>query len=281
MSIVQSDSRESHDRTGTGLVAGQALDTLANAVLKVEGISKTFGGLKALNGVTFGVEPGKITALVGPNGAGKTTVFNVITGFVKPDSGSITLAGRPVEHLQPHAIARLGVARTFQTPRVFSYLTVKESLLAAVPNLAGEQVWHALFSLRRKRDEMTRALERCEQVLALADLTNKGDTLGKQLTFGEQRMLSVLQGIISEAGILLVDEPTVGLDSGMQQSLASLLRQAVADGKRGVLLVEHNMEFVVDVAHQIILLVEGQVVLSGDPEEVQSNEIFKRLYLGV
>lgn len=281
MSIPRFDFREGNNDPRTSSALLQVQDSRVAPVLAVEGVSKAFGGLRALNDVTFGMRPGKITALVGPNGAGKTTLFNVITGFVKPDSGTITLASRRIDQLAPHVVARLGVARTFQTPRTFSYLSVKENLVAAIPGLAGERVWYALFSVRGKRNELAKALATCEHILRLANMGHRGDTLGKQLTFGEQRMVNVLQGIISGANVLLVDEPTVGLDTEMQQSLAVLLRQAVADGKRGVLLVEHNMEFVVNVADEIILLVEGQVVLQGTPEEIQNNEIFKRLYLGV
>jgi len=252
----------------------------SNPILRLEGVSKSFGGLKAITNITFGMDLGRITALVGPNGAGKTTVFNVTTGFVTPDSGRIILDGQRIDHLQSHVIARMGIARTFQNPRVISYLTVKENLLAAIPHLPGEQWWDALFNFKRRSD-IQKALETCERFLDLTNMARQRDLLGKELNFGEQRIVNVLQSILSGAHVILVDEPTVGLDSIMQDRLASLLRQTVEDYKNGILLVEHNMEFVMKVADYVLLLVEGEVVLDGTPDEIKANEIFHRLYIGV
>ena len=252
----------------------------SNTLLRLEGISKAFGGLRALNNVTFAVEIGKITALVGPNGAGKTTVFNIISGFVKPDLGKVTLNGQRIDHLEPYAIAQMGVARTFQTPRVLSYLTLKENVLSAINNLSGERLWEALFGFKRAK-KIKEAFESCELTLGLANMTNKADILGKELNFVEQKMVNVLQSIISEAKFLLMDEPTVGLDSDMQHTLTSLLRRAIIGCKRGILLVEHNMEFVMNISDYVLLLVEGRVILRGTPADVKGNEIFRRLYLGV
>ncbi len=207
-------------------------------------------------------------------------MFNITTGFVKPDSGKVTLAGQRIDHLKPHVIARRGIARTFQSPRVISYLTVKENLLAAIPNLPGEQLLDALFDFRRG-EKIKEALQSCDTILGLTNMKNKGDILGKELNFGEQRIVNVLQTIISGSDVILVDEPTVGLDSDMQQSLASLLRRTAVDYRRGILLVEHNMEFVMNIADYILLLVEGQVVLGGIPRDVKANEIFNRLYIGL
>ena len=252
----------------------------SSPILWLQGISKSFGGVQAVADLTFGVELGKVTALVGPNGAGKTTVFNIATGFVRTDFGSITLSGRRIDQLEPHVIARMGVVRTFQNPRVISYLTVQENLLAAIPNLPGEKCWGALFNFRRSK-EMSIALESCEKLLEMTHMKEKARLRGKELNFGEQRIINVLQAILSQAKVILVDEPTVGLDSDMQHRLATLLRQTVDDFERAVVLVEHNMEFVMNIADHVILLVGGQIVFGGSPDEMKTNEMFHRLYLGV
>ena len=196
-----------------------------DVILDVSAISHAFSGLRAANNVSFAAPRGHITSLIGPNGAGKTTVFNIITGFLAAQSGNIIFDGKPIENQQPYYIARRGLARTFQAPRVFVGMSVLENVLVGLRQTAEKPYW-ALVRTPSIRAEQKAALERAEQMLALVGLTDRRHEQAGLLTFGEQQFLSIARTLVSGPTLILLDEPTVGLDELALKKLLNLMKNS-------------------------------------------------------
>jgi ABC-type branched-subunit amino acid transport system ATPase component len=246
--------------------------------LEIRGVSKEFGGLRALDGVEFDIEAGKITSLIGPNGAGKTTLFNIISGLVAPTEGAIFYRDRRITGLAPHRIARSGVGRTFQDPRVYRNLAVLENVISAHPQKGLED---PIFSLVKGGSLPDGVAARSRGLLKLVGLDEKAGQKAWALSYGEQRFLSIARALATQADLLLMDEPTVGLDVAGVLGLKRLLRRLVdAEGKT-VLLVEHNMDVVMDISDKVVLMVEGKVVAQGTPDEIKATPLVIEAYLGV
>jgi ABC-type branched-subunit amino acid transport system ATPase component len=248
-------------------------------LLGVEGISKRFGGLQAVDSTSFTVEPNTITSLIGPNGAGKTTVFNIISGFLKPDSGTIMFRGQPVAGLEPYEISQRGMARTFQDPRVFAQMSVLENVLVGLRQKGESPLW-ALLGGKEVDTQVKLARERAEHILATTGLIGRARERASALSFGEQRFLSIARTLISEPDIILLDEPTVGLDRASFGKLIELMMRLVSDVKKTILLIEHNMSVVMSISAKVILMVQGTVVASGSPQEIRSHRSMVEAYLG-
>ena len=248
-------------------------------MLEVADVHLSYGGVKALNGVSLTVEQGSVTSLIGPNGAGKTTLFNVVSGLLRPTRGSVRFHGREFVGLPPHAVARLGIGRGFQDPRVFRNLSVRDNVLAGITKPATENPLRALFGFDHAQREA--AAKRTQELLGFVGLATKAREAAWTLSYGEQRFLSLARTLATPASLLLLDEPTVGLDAESIDKLLALLRRMVRDDGRTVLLVEHNMDVVMGISDKVVLMVEGKEVAAGTPSEISENPLVLEAYLGV
>lgn len=247
--------------------------------LQARGLSRSFGGLKAANNVSFDVARGTVTALIGPNGAGKTTLFNLITNLFSADTGEIEFEGRRIDKLQPVQIADLGLIRTFQTARVFPGMTVLENVMVGRSRLAKYGLLQQAFwsvGCRRAERDLTR---RADALLELTGLTRYRDTHAVELPMGAQKMLEILRALMAQPKLLLLDEPAAGLNDTETSELASLLL-AIRASNITVLIVEHNMGLVMGVADSIVVLETGAVIATGTPAEIQTNDRVIKAYLG-
>jgi ABC-type branched-subunit amino acid transport system ATPase component len=249
------------------------------SILDVESVAVNFEALRALSNVSFSVEKGSITSLVGPNGAGKTTVFNVISGLIKPTSGEIRFEGRRIDRLGPHQVAQAGVGRTFQDPRMFKGMSVLGNAMVGA-RLRASQPLYALLRDRATKDEWKTAHKRACQLLADLGLGEHLEENPENLSFAEQRFLSLARTLCSEPKILLLDEPTVGLDRPSITWFIKQIREQIAQTGITVLLIEHNMDVVMGISDQVHLLVQGEVVASGTTADIRKHEKMIGAYLG-
>jgi branched-chain amino acid transport system ATP-binding protein len=253
------------------------------ALLEVDALSVTFGGLAALSNVSLAVEAGSITAVIGPNGAGKTTLLNTISGYVRPGGGEVRLNGRRVSDLPAHAIARHGLRRTFQNGGIFGEMTVLENVLVgadrATGSPTGSSVLGMLLGLARDRRAERSAIAAAREMLAAAGLARLADTRARELSFGQQRLVEITRALIGRPHVLLLDEPAVGLAEAERDELASSLRRLAAE-RIAIVLVEHVIDLVMAVSDRVTVLNAGQVLAEGTPEQVRSEQSVLEAYLG-
>jgi len=248
-------------------------------LLRIETLTKEFGGVTALLEVDFHVDPNEIVALIGPNGAGKTTAINIITGIYRPTSGNVSLAGRGISSLEPYRIAALGVARTFQNIQVFHNMTVLENVMVGLHTrtrcgfLSG--CLHAIGHRREEREVERRATE----VLGLMGLREQKDLPGTALPYGLQKRLEMARAWVSGPRILLLDEPAAGLNSRETEETAEMIAR-IRNAGTAVLLVEHNMDLVMGISDRVIVLNYGRKIAEGRPEEVRGYPEVIEAYLG-
>ena len=242
-------------------------------VLELRALSKSFGGLRAVRDVTFKIMPGDRKAIIGPNGAGKTTLFNLITGIFPATSGQVMLFGRDVTKWPSHRRTALGMARTFQITSLFPKLTVLDNVLLAIQGLRRSKfvMWRFLSSYRDFYDRAYGLLER-------ARFLDRKDTEVRYLSHGEQRQLEIILGLASDPKILLLDEPAAGLSSGESSEMIRFLAQL--DRSLAILLIEHDMDVVFDVAEHISVLHFGEVLEAGAREQIRRSEKVQQIYLG-
>jgi len=247
--------------------------------LEVVHLGKTFGGLRAVDDVSFAVPNGSLTALIGPNGAGKTTVFNLITNFFRPDTGEARLYGRSLARVVPERIATLGLVRTFQSARIFPGMTtIENALVGAHMNLSAGPLAQMLWLASARREE--RALvARAEALLELVGLAAHRDAAASELPMGAQKLLEVVRALMARPRLLLLDEPAAGLNDSETAELAALLR-AVRSNDITVTIVEHNMSLVMGVADQVVVLDAGKVLASGTAAQMQSDPGVIEAYIG-
>ena len=243
------------------------------AALELRGLSKSFGGLHAVRNVTLKIMPGDRKAIIGPNGAGKTTLFNLITGIFPSTSGQVLLFGRDVTSWGSHRRTALGMARTFQITSLFPKLTVLDNVLLAIKGVRPSKfvMWRFLTSYRDVYDKAHGLLER-------ANFMDRKDTEVRFLSHGEQRQLEIVLGLASDPKILLLDEPAAGLSSGESTEMAEFLQSL--DPKLAILLIEHDMDVVFDVADHISVLHFGEVLESGPTEQIRKSAKVQEIYLG-
>ena len=226
-------------------------------MLSLKNISKSFGGVKAVNRCSFEVEENTITSLVGPNGAGKTTVFNIISGLTKPDAGAIRLKNKNITGIPPYKIAQNGISRTFQITKVFRNLSVRDNMLIAKKTGDAE----------------------IKKTLQSVYFEKSLDTIASELSYGQQRLLEIARALSMPHSLLMLDEPTAGVNPRIRQELRQILRNLKKEGKT-ILLIEHDMEFVMGISDKVIVLNEGRVLKEGKPKDIVRDKRVLEAYLG-
>jgi ABC-type branched-subunit amino acid transport system ATPase component len=248
--------------------------------MAVSGVSKAFGGIQAVDDCTFDVRPRLITGLIGPNGAGKTTIFNLITGFLRADRGSILLRGEELLGLAAHQVERRGVARSFQHLRLWGKMTVLDNVLLGCRTPVGENVLTLFARPGAVRQEERQARERAREVLRFFGLGDRAGELAEDLAYPEQKLLSMARIFATDAEVLLLDEPTSGLDTESVKRIVPMVRRLVEHGKT-VLLIEHNMELISELSDEVVFLHQGRVLARGRPAEITRDPALTEIYFGV
>ena len=246
-------------------------------ILDVQNVNKSFGGLKALHNVNLDIEEGKIHAIIGPNGAGKSTLLNCFVGKLMPDTGTVMFDGQSLLGIKPHEINQLGVSRVFQTPEIFSELTVWENTL--IPCFAKRDGSFALNALSRVSENKDMA-EKAEKMLVDVDLINKKDMLASSMSRGDKRRLEMAMCLSQNPKLLLLDEPTAGLARADTQSTIELLKSIQKKLKITMVIIEHDMGVVFSLAQKISVLAQGTVIVEDVPEKIKGHPKVKEAYLG-
>jgi branched-chain amino acid transport system ATP-binding protein len=248
-------------------------------LLEVEDLSVRFGGLAAVDGVSFSVHEGQVLGLIGPNGAGKTTCFNLITGFLRPTRGRVRFRGESVSGLAPHLIARRGLVRTFQKTSLFPRLTVRENVMIGQQVRLRPRVWPALWRTRAQRAQMEAVRARADEILGFLDMAALAEAEARALSYGEQRHLAIAIALAGQPALLMLDEPAAGLTPAESRRLIGLMARVRDDGGT-VVLVEHDMQVVMEICERIVVLDHGQKIAEGMPREIRHHPDVIRVYLG-
>jgi len=244
-------------------------------VLELQGLSKAFGGVQAVNDVSMIVEEGELGAIIGPNGAGKSTLFNLVTGHYKSDRGEVIFKGKDITGFPPHRISKLGIGRAFQGVTIFPTLSVLENVL--VPFIVSKKNDFNLCCFTRDRKDLQ---EEAMRYLEMVELADRAWTISQELSHGEQMRLEVGIALATEADLLLLDEPTTGMSPSETRDMVMLIKKLSVEGGKTIVFTEHNMEVVFGTAEKIRVLHMGILIAEGTPDEISRNEKVKEAYLG-
>ena len=254
---------------------------MAAPVLKAQHLGIQFGGLKAVDDFNMEIGESELVGLIGPNGAGKTTVFNLITGVYKPTEGSFYLCGERMNGKKTHQIVHAGIARTFQNIRLFKKMTVIENVKTAMQGHTTYGMADAIFRTKKYWQQEAEITARAKELLSVVHLSGKEDLEADNLPYGEQRRLEIARALATEPQLLLLDEPAAGMNPQETLELAQFIREIRTNFHKTILLIEHHMDLVMDIADRIYVLDFGQLIAQGTPDEIQNNERVIDAYLGV
>ena len=249
------------------------------ALLEVKGLTKVFGGLKAVSGLDFQIESGELVSIIGPNGAGKTTLFNLLTGFYEPTSGTVTFNGVNMGGRKPHQVTRCGISRTFQMTSIFKPRSVLENVMIGKSLHASVGLWGSVLRTPATRREEKRTREKAREILSFVGLADLEDRMAGALTEEAQKRLSISMALATEPKLLLLDEPTGGVNmeeiSGLMELVGKIRKEGIT-----ICLIEHKMRMVMSISDRIIVLNYGENIADGTPEEVANNTEVIKAYLG-
>jgi branched-chain amino acid transport system ATP-binding protein len=243
-------------------------------LLKVTGLKKAYGAIKAVDGVSFEVMPGEIFGVIGPNGSGKTTMFNSVLGQIAPDAGAIELKGKDITKLSPQQLNQQGVGRTFQTLQVFGKMTVRDNLIVAAQEHQGS-MFGRMFA---QSDSGLGA--KADALIGQFRIRHVADKKAGELSYGQQKLVDIAMAFMSEPDLVLLDEPCAGVNPSLVGGISTLLKELNKTRKGSFVVIEHNMDFVMDLCHRILVMVEGKVMAVGTPAEIRSNKAVLDAYLG-
>lgn len=248
-------------------------------ILSAENLSKSFGGIHAVRNASITVAKGSITGLIGPNGAGKTTFFNLLSNFLTPDQGTVCLNGKPIQGLPPHAIAQLGMVRTFQVPRVLSRLSVLENMLLAAQNQIGEKFWHVWFKAAAIATQEKLLKEKAQAILESVGLITMVNQYAGSMSGGQRKLLEIARALMCDPQIVLLDEPAAGVNPALIDEICGHIQTWNQQGL-SFLIIEHNMDVIMSLCDRIWVLAEGQNLMTGSPQEVRNSPAVLEAYLG-
>ncbi|MCS6932272.1 MAG: ABC transporter ATP-binding protein [Acetobacteraceae bacterium] len=249
-------------------------------MLEASGLTKRFGGLTAVDGVSFTLRARTITGLIGPNGAGKTTLFNLIAGALRPDAGRLTLEGRDITGARPHSVFAAGIGRTFQIPRPFPEMTLLENVMLAPKGQAGERFWVNWLAPRRVAAEERRVREAARHWLEFVGLSHLAREPAKVLSGGQRKLLEIARVMVAEPRLVLLDEPGAGVNPALLEAIMEKISALNAEGVT-FLIIEHNMDLVMSLCRPVLVMAGGRLLMEGEPEAVRSDPRVAEAYLGV
>lgn len=248
--------------------------------LEVVGLVKAFGQLRALDSVAMKISPSAVTGLIGPNGSGKTTLFNAISGFLRPDTGAVMFHGRDITGMPTHRLARMGLKRTFQNTADFTDMSVLQNLLTSARSAAGERLWRLFTSPRDVAIGERALIDRAWELLDRMALTELANTRAADLSIGQGRLLQIARLLMEPPSLLMLDEPSSGLNPEDQHRLSLTVRDLCTTENMTVLVIEHNMSFINAISDALYVMYDGRVIANGPPAQVISNPVVVETYLG-